>query len=423
MSPSPEYVSVPRLVSVRWRYLNADEENSVVAPAVIADRTSFARRLKSEGRYFFETPFDAYDGASATVAGRRLLMFSSYSYLGLIGHPEVNEAASRATERYGSGCHGARLIAGTTKLHQELEDELAAFVGAEASIVFNTGYVTNLATIAALVGPGDVVIGDEYNHASLMDGARFSGAEAVTFRHSDLRDLERRLAAAGERAKLVVVDAVYSMEGDIAPVPEIAALCDRYDALLMVDEAHSIGVLGSTGRGVQEHFGLSADAIDVKMGTLSKSLGSCGGYIGGRADLVEYLKHAARGSVFSGAMPPPQVAAALTAIRILQREPERVAKLHSNTHRLISGLRGLGLPLTDTVTPIVPVLCGTEERTLSMTAGSREAGLFAIPIFYPAVPMNAPRIRLSVIASLSERDIDTAVEILGRVGRDVGLIK
>jgi glycine C-acetyltransferase len=355
------------------------------------------------------------------VDGRWMLMFSSYSYLGLIGHPEVNAATREAVDAFGAGCHGARLIAGTTELHQRLEREVADFLRAEAAVVFNTGYVTNLATVAALAGEGDWVIGDEYNHASIADGCRFSGARVLTFRHNDPGSLEARLREAGTGGRLVVVDAVYSMEGDVAPLPEIHRLCERWDALLMVDEAHSLGVLGATGRGVQEHFGLPPDAIGVKMGTLSKSLGSCGGYIAGDAALVDQLRHTARGYLFSVAAPVPQVAAALRGLEVLRREPGRVAALRENARRLIAGLRRLGFRLTATQTPIVPILCDTQEQTLEMTARCREMGLFVVPIVYPAVPMNSPRVRASVTAAHTEADIDVALDILGRAGREVGL--
>jgi len=389
----------------------------------VAGLSRRTNRLRERGRYFFETTVTEYDGPRVKVDDRWMLMFSSYSYLGLIGHPEVNSSVKKAIDDFGAGCHGARLIAGTTELHRLFEHEIADFLGSEAAMVFNTGYVANLATVAALVGPDDCVIGDEYNHASIVDGARFSGAEALTFRHNDMRSLQERLGEAGGRGKLVVVDGVYSMEGDVAPLPEICALCDRYDALLMVDEAHSLGVLGANGRGVQEHFGLPADAIDLKMGTLSKSLGSCGGYIAGADTLIDYLKHSARGFLFSVAAPVPQMAAALKGLQILRREPERVAVLQRNTRRFLRGLRQLGFRLTNTVTPIVPILCDTEERTLEMTARCREEGLFIVPITYPAVPMNAPRVRASVMAAHTDADIDAALDILGRAGREVGLLR
>ncbi len=380
-------------------------------------------RLRESGRYFYETTISECGGPRVKVGGCWMLMFSSYSYLGLVGHPEVNEAAKEAVDAYGAGSHGARLIAGTTEVHRRFERAIADFLGAESAVVFNTGYVTNLATVAALVGPGDCVIGDEYNHASIADGCRFSGAEALLFRHNDPASLERRLREAGGRGKLVVVDAVYSMEGDVAPLPEICELCDRHDALLMVDEAHSLGVLGATGRGVQEHFGLPAGAIDVKMGTLSKALGSCGGYIAGDAALIDHLRHAARGYLFSVAAPVPQVAAALKGLEILRREPWRVEALRENTLRFITGLRAQGFRLTDTRTPIVPVLCDTEERAGEMTARCRELGLFVVPVVYPAVPMNRPRVRASVIASHTAADIDLGLDVLRRAGWEVGVIR
>jgi 8-amino-7-oxononanoate synthase len=387
-----------------------------------SERNKLFSRLREEGRNFFGTPVSPCDGMWVEVEGRRMLMFSSYSYLGMIGHPEINDAVKEAIDTFGAGCHGARPIAGTTTVHRQVEQEIAAFLHAEDAAVYNTGYVTNLATIAALVGKDGCVIGDEYNHASIVDGCKFSGAKFLTFKHSNVGSLEEQLQRAGNRGKLVVVDGVYSMEGDVAPLPDIADLCDRYDALLMVDEAHSLGVLGATGRGIQEYYGLPPDAIDIKMGTLSKSLGGCGGYIAGKAEVIDYLKHAARGFVFSGAAPVPQMAAALKALQILRREPERVATLQRNTHHFLQGLRQLGFELTATQTPIVPILCGTEERTLEMTARCREEGLFLVPIIYPAVPMNAPRIRASVTAAHTDADIDRALDILGRVGQEMGLI-
>jgi len=399
--------------------------NSGVAAMLLEyeERVSHFNRMREQDRYFFHTTISDFDGTFVEVQGRRMLMFCSYSYLGLVGHPEVNEAVKAAVHAFGAGCHGARGIAGNTSIHEELEREIAGFLQSESALVFNTGYVTNLATVAALVRKGDWVIGDEYNHASIADGCAFSSAQAVTFKHNDMGSLEARLREAGKRNKLVVVDAVFSMEGDVAPLPEIHSLCRRYDAMLMVDEAHSLGVLGVTGRGIQEHFSLAPDAIDIKMGTLSKSLGSCGGYIAAKPLIIDYLRHSARGHVFSGATPVPQVKAALSALRILQREPERVDRLQLNTRRFVRGLRTLGFQLPPTQTPIVPILCETAETTITMTARCREEGLFLVPVIYPAVPMNAPRLRASVTAAHSDADIDLALAILARVGREVGLIK
>ena len=391
--------------------------------ASLAERNRPVEQLKAQNQYFFETPISQFSASRCVVDGREMLMFSSFSYLGLVGHPELNQASIDAIHCYGGGAHGARLVAGTTVLHQELEARIAAFMAAEAAIVLGTGYMTNLATIQALVGKQDYVIGDEFNHASIVDGCTFSGADFVAYRHNDMDDLERRLQQSAGRRTLVVVDAVYSMEGDIARLPDIVRLCSEYDALLMVDEAHSLGVLGKTGRGVQEHFALPPDAIDIKMGTLSKGLASQGGFVAGSEEIITALKYHARGFVFSTAPPAPSIAAAAKALEILQREPERVERLRHNTLRLLNGLRAVGLKTTHTVTPIIPVLGETTEKTLAMTAACREAGLFVVPVFYPVVPMNSPRIRLNVTAGHSDDEIDTALGILARAGREAGVIR
>ena len=389
----------------------------------LVERNQRIDGLKAAGQYPYGTEFTAHNGARSQVDGRPMLMMASFGYLGLIGHPEVNEAAKAAIDRYGAGSHGARLIAGTTDQHRELERQLAAFLGAEDVVTFNNGYVTNLATVQAVVGPGDVVIGDEYNHASIVDGCVISGATFRTFRHNDVGHLEALLAEEADRRKLVVVDGVYSMEGDLAPLPEIVLLCRRYDARLMVDEAHSLGVVGATGRGVQEHFGLPPNAIDIKMGNLSKALGGQGGFIAGRAELIDFLKHHARGSVFSTALGPPLVAAALKALEILRREPARVERLHRNARRLTADLRTLGFRTTETQSAIIPLLCRTEEDAFQMTARCRAEGVYVVPIVYPAVPMNAPRLRLNVMATHTDADLDFALDVLGRAGRQVGLIR
>ncbi len=387
----------------------------------LAERNRAVETLKKQNQYFFETPISRFNASTCEVDGREMLMFSSFSYLGLVGHPEVNQAAIDAIQRFGGGAHGARLIAGTTVLHQELEARIARFMEADAALVFGTGYVTNLGVIQALVGKQDYVVGDAWNHASIADGCAFSAAEFAAYAHNDMDHLERCLKGSRGRHTLVVVDAVYSMEGDIAPLPDIVRLCRQYDALLMVDEAHSLGVLGTTGRGVQEHFGLPPDAIDVKMGTLSKGLASQGGFVAGREEIITFLKYNARGFVFSTAPPAPGMAAAMKALEILQREPERVETLRRNAARLLEGLHALGLKTTRTQTPIIPVLCETMEKTLAMTAFCRENGLFVVPVFYPVVPMNSPRIRLNVTAAHSEAEIDKALDVLGRAAREAGL--
>lgn len=386
------------------------------------DRNQTAQRMKATGLYFYGTSYSAVDGSYVIVDGKQMLMLASFAYTGLVGNPEVNRAAKNAIDELGAGCHGVRLIAGTTSLHRELEIGLADFVQADDALLFSSGYSTNVATIPALVGPGDAIFADEYNHASLVDGCKLSGARFETFPHNQVEALEGLLKKFPGNRRLVIVDGVYSMEGDIAPLPQIVQMCRRYSAMLMVDEAHSLGVIGKTGRGVQEHFNLPSDAIDIKMGNTSKALSSLGGFIAGKHSIVDYLRHNARGYVFSTSLGPPQVAAALKALEILRREPERIARLQKNALRLTNGLRQAGFRLSATESAIVPLLCKTTENALEMTARCREKGLFVIPIVYPAVPMNAPRLRLNVMATHSDDQIEWAISILVDAGREVGLI-
>lgn len=380
------------------------------------------RSLRKEGLYFFEPEISQHDGAWVTADGKRMLMLASYEYLGLLGHAHLEQAAIRAIQEFGTGHHGARLLAGTTTVHRRLEAKLAAFMQADDAIVYSSGYVTNLATISTLVSRGDCVIGDQWNHASIADGCRMSGAEVREFRHNDMDALAEQLEKASPRRTLVVVDTVFSMDGDICDLPAVVKLCRRHGALLMVDEAHSLGVLGKSGRGVQEHFDLAPDAIDVKMGTLSKSLASCGGFVAGRDEIITYLRHHARGYIFSGALPAPQASAAIAAVEVLEREPERVANLWNNVDYYLNGVKDLGFDTAASVTPIVPVMTKDDDTTLEMTRICRSEGLLVIPVCYPAVPVDAPRLRTCVSAIHSRGDLDFALEILARAGRATGLI-
>lgn len=387
------------------------------ARARFRERSNRFRYLKERGLYPYHLPLADVRGSHVTTAeGERLLMLSSYSYLGLNGDPRVVEAVRAAVQTYGQGTHGARPVAGTLDLHLRLEAALAAFTRSEDALVFPNGFGTNVAVISALTGPGDVVAIDELAHASLHDGSRLSGADVRIFRHEDLDDLRAILQEAGERHALVVVDGVYSMEGDVANVPALSALCREFGAMLMVDEAHSLGVLGARGGGVLEHFGLPSDAVDVKMGTLSKALSSTGGFVAGDRELMEYLRHHARGHVFSGALPAPQAAAALTALEILQSEPERVARLHENAALWHDGLAALGFRLTSTSTPIVPILVDSEQRAFEQAMQLRRMGLFIIPIVFPAVPVNAPRLRTTVTAAHTREELEGALRTMSELG-------
>lgn len=378
--------------------------------------------LKDEGLYFFEPEISQHDGTWVVADGVRMLMLGSYEYLGLLEHPHLQKAAISTLEEFGTGHHGARLLTGTTTIHKELEAKLAAFMRAEDAIVFGSGYVTNLATISTLVDRDGVIIGDQWNHASIVDGCRMAGAEMMVFEHNDMDSLAEKLEMASGRRTLVVVDSVFSMDGDIIDLPMVVRLCRAHGALLMVDEAHSLGVLGKTGRGAQEYFDLGPDDIDVKMGTLSKSLASGGGFVAAREEITTYLRHHARGYIFSGALPVGQASVAIAALEVIEREPERVERLWQNVEHYSTSLRQLGFDTATSVTPIVPVMTKTDDITLAMTRLCREQGLLVVPVCFPAVPMNAPRLRTCVSALHTKAELDFALEVLARAGRETGLI-
>lgn len=379
-------------------------------------------KLKEDNLYFFEPVISEHDDAWVVAEGKRMLMLGSYEYLGLLGHSHLKSTCIAAVQKFGTGHHGVRLLAGTTTVHRELEARLASFMQAENAIVFSSGYVTNLATISTLVGPGDCVIGDQWNHASIIDGCRMSGAEFLEFKHNDIDSLAEKLALSSDRRTLVVVDAVFSMDGDIIDLPGVVDLCRKHNALLMVDEAHSLGVLGKTGRGVQEHFNLDASDIDIKMGTLSKTLAGCGGFVAAKEEIITYLRHHARGYIFSGALPSGQASVAIAALDVIEKEPELVEKLRANQDHYLMGLKALGFDTAKSVTPIVPVMTRTTDIALEMTRICRAAGLLVIPVCYPAVPMDAPRLRTCVSAIHSIEDIDFALDVLADAGKQTGLL-
>ena len=376
----------------------------------------------AKDKYFYHQVITSQNGAWVEINGKKMLMLASYGYLDLLRHPKVDQAAQAALEEFGTGTHGVRLLAGTTKLHKELEETIARFKDTDDAMVFSSGYITNMATIAALADNGHVVICDKLDHASIMDGCSLSRAKLMIFRHNDMDDLERCLQQSEEAGKLVVVDAVFSMDGDIINLPRVVDLCKNYGATLMVDEAHSLGVIGKTGHGIEEHFGMGSDAIQVKMGTLSKTIPSIGGYIAGSRELISALRHNARSYIFSAALPPPQVAAAKAAFEVIEEEPERVTALQRKVKRYIKGLGALGFDTLQTQTSIVPIVCHTEDLTFEMTRFCQAEGVFVLPILFPAVPIKSPRLRTTITMAHSDEDIDFALEILGRAGRKCGII-
>jgi 8-amino-7-oxononanoate synthase len=357
--------------------------------------------------------------------GRRLLNLSSNNYLGLATHPDVTAAAATAAQSLGCGSGASRLISGTSELHQRLETRLARFKNAESALLFSSGYTANTGVIPALVGPGDLVLGDELNHASLIDGCRLSRAEFHTYAHRDAGALEEHLSKSVRdgptRRRLVVTDSVFSMDGDLAPLSEIAGLCRRYDALLLVDEAHATGCLGPSGRGLVAHLGLEKDAT-LTMSTLSKALGGFGAFVTGKSLLIEYLINVCRGFIFTTALPPTVMAASLAALGVLEREPEMVERLQANGGQLRRGLQELGFDTLGSETHIIPVLVGRSDRAMEMAANLRREGIFAVPIRPPTVPMGAARIRVSVMATHTLSDLEFAIEAFEKVGKRIGII-
>jgi 8-amino-7-oxononanoate synthase len=387
----------------------------------LLDRVAAGREA---GQYHYLVGYEAEQvGPYVRVDGERLLMMSSYSYLGLNGHRRIVEAAMNAVEEHGTATHGVRLLAGSIPLHRQLEQEIARLKDAEDAVVFGSGYAANVGAIAAICGRHDVVLVDKIDHASIVDGCQLSGARVSRFRHNDPDDLARRLERAGEvGVRLVVVDGVYSMDGDLAALPELRKVCDEYDALLMVDEAHALGVVGRRGRGVEEHFERSG-LVDIKMGTLSKAIPSVGGYIAGPARLVEYLKHAARPFIFSAALPPAQAAAALEALHVLQDEPHRVARVQTLAARLRGALAGAGLDTGLSETAVIPLIVSDDLLAFEYATECRRMGLVALPVVSPAVPRGSARLRVTVTAGHTDEDVDRAAEGFARAAWRSGLVR
>jgi 8-amino-7-oxononanoate synthase len=378
---------------------------------------------QEEGLYFYNQPIsELKGGARVVVNGREMTMFASYSYLGLIGHPRINSAAKAAIDKYGTGTHGVRTLAGSLGIHKELEDVIADFKGAEAAITYSSGYVTNLTVVSTLLGRGDYVISDKLNHASIVDGCLMSGAKFLRFQHNDMTALEDRLMQLSTQAtKLVIADSVFSMDGDVINFPKLVDLCKKYSAWLMIDEAHSVGVLGSSGRGIEEYFNMPG-TIDIKMGTLSKTIPSVGGYVAGKKDLITYLRHASRAYIFSAALPPAQAAAAKEAFTVILDEPWRVQKLNQNANKFITGLKERGFNTLYTQTAIVPILCGTDELAFRMTGEAQENNVFVLPVVSPAVPPGLSRLRATVTAAHELDDIERAMDIIQVAGKKHGVV-
>ncbi|WP_420409149.1 aminotransferase class I/II-fold pyridoxal phosphate-dependent enzyme [Hoeflea sp.] len=366
------------------------------------------------GDLFYKV-FEGLNNRIATSGGREYINFCSYNYLDLCGDPEVEEAAQAAIREYGTSVSASRIVSGERPIHRELEGAIASFVGTEDSVVFVGGFSTNEDTIAHLMGEGDAIFLDEYIHKSAQLGASMSGAKTYAFPHNDLDALEKLLQANRDKARnaLIVVEGVYSMDGDIPELPKLVELKQRFQTLLMVDEAHSIGILGRTGRGVSEHFGIDPGDVDIWMGTLSKSFASCGGYIAGNSELIEYLRYTAPGFVYSVGLPPPMAAAALKAVQLVREQPQRVARLRSRVSLFHELARKAGLNIGDAnvASAVIPVIAGRSDVTIALSRRLMENGVLALPIGYPAVSKTKARIRFFISSGHTEQDIARAVEI------------
>ncbi len=383
-----------------------------------------AKRVMALGLYPFFHPVNPGSGAVAIIDGRETIMLGSNNYLGLTTHPRVKQAAVDAVTEYGSSCTGSRFLNGTMELHHELERRLAGFLRKEAALVFSTGFQTNLGVISTVVGRQDLVFSDREDHASIIDGCRLSFGRHVKFRHQDMEDLRRSLEQHdGGRGKLIVVDGVYSMSGEVVDLPTVVELAKEYGARVMVDDAHGIGVMGKHGRGTAEHFGLEDD-VDLIMGTFSKSLASLGGFVAGPEVAVHYIKHHARSLIFSASMPPASVAAALAALQVLEEEPERVQRLREIVQRMRDGLRSIGYDAHDSITAIIPIVLGTDYlRTFRVWKALLEAGVFTNPVIEPAVPPGQQMLRTSYMATHRNHHLDRALEAFDTVGKEMKLIR
>ena len=359
--------------------------------------------------------------ARVQVDGQKVVLFSSNNYLGLAEHPALREAAIEALERYGCGAGASRSISGTMELHKELEKRIARFKGCEAALLFSTGYMANIGLLTTVVEEGDLIVSDEFNHASIVDGCRLSRAEVWVYRHRDMEQLEELLKRSAHRSKLIITDGVFSMDGDIAPLPAIRALADQYGALVMVDDAHATGVLGERGRGTAEHFDLMG-RIDIQMGTLGKALGGFGAYIAGSQDLIDYLINRCRTFLYTTALPPAIAAMALAALEIVEGEPQRRTRLWENTAYFKEGLAKLGFNIGMSETPICPILIGDNALTMEADRRLMARGVFAQGIRPPTVPPQGSRLRAALMATHTEKDLKSALDAFQAVGKELGLI-
>lgn len=381
------------------------------------------QKLQKMDLYPYFRTIESDQDTVVKIDGKDVLMFGSNSYLGLTNHPKLKEASKKAIDKYGSGCAGSRFLNGTLDLHLELEEKLANYVGKEGALVFSTGFQVNLGVISSIPGRHDYIILDELDHACIIDGARLSFAKVMKYRHNDMESLEKVLQRTEpDKLKLIAVDGVFSMEGDLAKLPEISALAKKYNANIMVDDAHGLGVVGDLGRGTASHFGLTDD-VDLIMGTFSKSLASIGGFIAADNDTINYLKHNARSLIFSASIAPANAASVIAAIDLIQEEPERIEKLWSNTRLAMKLLKESGFDIGHTETPIIPIYVRDDFKTFNLTKLLLEQGVFVNPVVSPAVPSSSSLIRFSLMATHTEKQIEEAIGKLTDIAIKLGIIE
>jgi len=380
-----------------------------------------ATAIKEKGLYPYFRAIESAQDTEVVIDGKKVLMFGSNSYLGLTNHPKIKEAAKAAIDKYGTGCAGSRFLNGTLDIHIELERRLAAYVGKEAAVLFSTGFQVNLGVISCLLDRNDYLILDEYDHASIIDGSRLSFSRSIKYAHNDMDDLRKKLSRLPEdSAKLIVADGIFSMEGDLVNLPEIVKIAEEFGANIMMDDAHSLGVIGFNGSGTASHFGLT-DQVDLIMGTFSKSLASLGGFIAGTEETIEYVKHRARSLMFSASMPPSAVASVIAALDIIESEPERIDQLWANTNHAKKLLLEAGFDIGHTDSPIIPVYIRDNDKTFMITNILSNNGIFVNPVVSPAVPSDASLIRFSLMATHTFAQIEEAIEKIASAAKEVQL--